>query len=65
MVWKDEAGSYMKFGEFNVYQDGLVLEDRVAPECICWAASLKYCSSLRAGWLFAVEKGQEMGQAEL
>lgn len=43
---KDDAGSYTKFGEL----DGLPrlpLEEQVAPKSICWAASLKNCSSLR------------------
>lgn len=41
------------------------LEEWVAPICIYWAASLKDCSSRRVGWpVGAVEKGQEVGQAE-
>lgn len=67
MAWKDDAGLYVKFGEFSrISQDGLVLEERVAPEGVCWAARLKNHSLLGVGWLVdAVEKGQEPGQAEL
>lgn len=36
------------------------------PKCMCWAASLNNCSSLRVGWpVDAVEKGWEVGQAEM
>lgn len=38
---------------------------QVAHQCICWAASLKNCSSLRVGCpADADRKGQEIGQAE-
>lgn len=48
---KDDAGSYTEFGEL----DGLPRmppAEQVAPKSICWAASLKHCSSLRvlASW---------------
>ena len=44
----------------------LVLEERLAPEDVCWAARLKNRSLLRVGRLVdAVEKGQELGRPEL
>lgn len=66
VAWKDYVGRYVKFGEFScISQDGLVLEERVAPEGVCWAARLKNHSLLGVGWsVDAVEKGKEPGQAE-